>query len=178
MPGGPLTLGQLDRPCPTLSASSPGGGGYWLFGFGYPLLDLRPPPILRFWPLLICHLSINAPHFCNISEPLPKMGTCNKRLYLKHLIMKVCLYFACNKDFISCFKGHNVKACPFRDVPPLQNWRVWGGHRSSVSAFTAIAFGVGFTVDTQTWGKYPPGLQVLVLDSWNDNDMVVSTVVA
>ena len=78
------------------------------------------------------------------------------RLYLKHLIIKVCLYFACNKDFISCFKCHNIKVCPFRDVPPLQNSRVWGGHRSSVSAFTATAFGARFTVGIQTWGKYPP----------------------
>ena len=78
------------------------------------------------------------------------------RLYLKHLIFKVCLYFACNKDFISCFKGHNVKAFPFRDVPPLQNLRVWGSHCSSVSAFTATRFGARFTVSTQTWGKYPP----------------------
>ena len=61
-------------------------------------------------------------------------------------MITVCLYFAWNKDFISCFKGHNVKACPLRDVPPLQNLRVWGGHRSSVSAFTATAFGVRFTV--------------------------------
>ena len=80
------------------------------------------------------------------------------RLYLKHLIIKVCLYIACNKGYISCFKGHKVKACPFRDVPLLQYLRVWGGHRSSVTAFTATAFGVRFTMGTQTWGKYPPPL--------------------
>ena len=87
---------------------------------------------------------------------------------MTHLIIKVCLYFAFNKDFISCFKGHNVKACPFWDVQPLQNLRVWGGHRSSVSAFTATAFGVRSTVGTQTWAKYtppPPGeIHCLYLD--------------
>ena len=91
------------------------------------------------------------------------------RLYLKHLIVKVCLYFAYNKDFLSCFKVHNIKACPFRDVPPLQNLRVWGGHCSPVSAVTASAFGVHFAVGTKTWGKYPPGGKLLHYNCINMN---------
>ena len=52
-----------------------GGGGTDSFGLG---TDWNlPPSILGFWLLLFCHLSITTPHFCNISEPLPKMGTCN-----------------------------------------------------------------------------------------------------
>ena len=104
-----------------------------------PSINYRPPP----------------PYFCNISEPLPKIGTCIVEIVAKkHLIIKVCLYFAFNKDFISSFKGHNVKVCPFRDVPPLQNLRVWGGHCSSVSAFTATAFGDRFTVGTHSAQRY------------------------
>ena len=43
------------------------GGGVLTPWAGYRLWDLPPPNFGIF----------TAPHFCNISEPLPKMGTCN-----------------------------------------------------------------------------------------------------
>ena len=117
------------------------------------------PPFLQYIYIffLLLNSALHSSSIESVSEPLTKMGTCNIEIVPETIKIKVCLYFACNKDFTSCFKGHTVKACPFRDVPLLQNLRVWGGHRSSVSAFTATSFGFRFTVGTQTnFGQVPP----------------------
>ena len=132
-----------------VSARGGGGGGVLTLWVWVPTVGFTAPNFGILTASDLSSINYRPPIFAIlVNRPHAKWEPVMYRLYLKHLIIKACLYFVFTKEFISCFKGHNAKACPFRDVPPLQNLRVWGGHRSSFSTFTATAFGVRFTVGT------------------------------
>ena len=67
---------------------------------------------------LASRLPITAPHFCNISELLPKMGTCNVKIVPQHLIIEVCLCFACKKDCIL-----NLSSCILQNKQHLTSFK-------------------------------------------------------
>ena len=79
------------------------------------------------------------------------------------------LHSNCNyvNPFISCVKVHNGKAYPFRDVPPLQNLRIWGMTTLSIQLFTATTFRASFTVGTNDNDND--------FDNDNDNDFLYAS---